>query len=490
MRRLLTSSLRQPYGQATRQLSVSQSARTLTHYRAARNASMSKDTYTSWGNYPPHQQGGEHLPIHCQNYVQNTPSSLLPFGNGRSYGDVCLNPNGKVIDSNLHDCFMQFCPESGKIECQGGVLLASILDLVIPHGWFLTVTPGTQYVTLGGAIANDVHGKNHHRVGSFGNHLIGFKLLRSNGEILTCSPQENSPLFCATIGGLGLTGVILSAEFQLTPIHNSDIIQQSIRFKNLSEFFSLAKESDSHYEYTVAWVDCLATGKHTGRGIFLRGNHSATPQTSQSSRSKPVLQVPFTPPISLINRWTLKAFNQFYYHKQSSQKPIRQVTANAFFYPLDRIKKWNRIYGPKGFLQHQCVVPMENAETAIAELLNTISRHRSGSFLAVLKTFGTIQSRGLLSFPRPGTTLALDFPYRGKSTEKLFAQLNQIVIDAGGALYPAKDATMSPDHFQQSFPRHEEFSGFIDPQFDSSFWQRVTANKNTSIHPNCQRARS
>ncbi|PCJ37563.1 MAG: hypothetical protein COA99_12655 [Moraxellaceae bacterium] len=234
--------------------------------------------YRSWGHYPATQQQGEHLPLDAQAFIKKNQTSLLPFGNGRSYGDVCLNPKGKVVDSNSQDCFLSFCPESGQIECQGGVLLADVLDLVIPKGWFLAVTPGTKYVTVGGAIANDVHGKNHHNMGSFGNHLSEFKLLRSNGDILNCSDNENSDYFSATIGGLGLTGIILSAKFQLMPLSNPDIIQETIRFENLKQFFKLASKSEQSNQYTVAWVDCLATGTHTGRGLFMRGNHSTAQQ--------------------------------------------------------------------------------------------------------------------------------------------------------------------------------------------------------------------
>ena len=459
--------------------------------------------YRSWGNYPAtHQQGG-HLPLDTQTFIKKNQTSLLPFGKGRSYGDVCLNPTGIVVDSNSQDCFLSFCSVSGQIECQGGVLLADVLDLAVPQGWFLAVTPGTKYVTVGGAIANDVHGKNHHNKGSFGNHLSEFKLLRSNGEILNCSENENSDYFNATIGGLGLTGIILSAKFQLMPASNPSIYQETIRFQNLQQFFRLAQESEKDYEYTVAWVDCLASGTHTGRGLFMRGNHSTTkhsttkqclesqspsPPTTTFPASKSNLSVPFTPPISLINRWTLKAFNQFYYSKNITKTSTRQVSADQFFYPLDSIKHWNRIYGPRGFLQHQCVIPMKEAEPAITELLRTIGRHRTGSFLAVLKTFGSEKARGLLSFPRPGATLALDFPYQGKVTQTLLAQLNQITVEAGGAIYPAKDATMNQSQFQQSFPRHEEFSQFIDPQFNSAFWERVMGVKESTNKTSYQHA--
>ncbi|PCI42816.1 MAG: FAD-binding oxidoreductase [Moraxellaceae bacterium] len=332
-------------------------------------------------------------------------------------------------------------------------------------------------------------------MGSFGNHLSEFKLLRSNGDILNCSDNENSDYFSATIGGLGLTGIILSAKFQLMPLSNPDIIQETIRFENLKQFFKLASKSEQSNQYTVAWVDCLATGTHTGRGLFMRGNHSTAqqnlePQPSKftSLSSKPILRIPFTPPISLINRWTLKAFNQLYYSRNITKQSTRHVSAEQFFYPLDSIKHWNRIYGPKGFLQHQCVIPMKEAEPAITELLRTISRHRTGSFLAVLKTFGSKKSRGLLSFPRAGATLALDFPYQGEATQNLFAQLNQITVEAGGAIYPAKDATMNQHQFQQSFPRHEEFSQLIDPQFNSAFWERVMGTKESATKTAYQRA--
>lgn len=470
---------------------------------------MPTGKYRSWGNYPAQAQTGKHLPRDPQSFFKNNHTKLLPFGNGRSYGDVCLNPKGNVVDNDQLDHFINFCPISGKIECQGGVLLASILELVVPHGWFLAVTPGTKFITVGGAIANDVHGKNHHQVGSFGNHLLGFTLLRSDGDIINCSASENSNFFSATIGGLGLTGIILSAEIQLKPIHSTEVTAETLPFANLKEFFALSQMSNQRFEYTVAWVDCLAKGKHTGRGLLMRGNHSgATPKSPSESapspknqsplkplrfprqRQRPLSQIPFTPPFSLINRWTLRGFNALYYYAQRLPKSPRQATFDHFFYPLDGIKHWNRIYGPKGFLQHQCVIPMAEAEPTLIQLLKIIRQHHTGSCLAVLKTFGAIQPPGLLSFPRQGTTLAMDFPYRGEATLKLFAQLNQTVMEAGGALYPAKDATMTPQQFQHGFPRYAEFSRFIDPRFSSALWQRVMAGQTSTKTPYFHQASS
>lgn len=433
--------------------------------------------YRSWGNFPPSSQRGMRLPSCPKSPLQEYDDKILPFGNGRSYGDVCLNPDGVVVDTRNHDHFIQFCPDSGRISCQAGVQLAQILDLVIPHGWFLPVTPGTKFVTVGGAIANDVHGKNHHVAGSFGNHVLALSLLGSDGNVRQCSEGENSALFHASIGGLGLTGLIMSAEIQLKPIGNAALETESIKYGNVAEFFQLSRQSEQDYEYTVAWVDCLATGKQLGRGLFIRGNHASSLRPGKISKANPLLQVPFTPPISLINKWSLKCFNQAYYHKQFKKRLRSLVAYNPFFYPLDGVKNWNRIYGRQGFLQHQCVVPMPQAEDVIAELIAFISSKKVGSFLVVLKMLGDVQSKGLLSFCRPGATLALDFPYTGPETLALFRQLNEIVSQGGGAIYPAKDATMSEQQFKKAYPRWQEFEKFIDPQFNSQFWDRVMGRR-------------
>jgi FAD/FMN-containing dehydrogenase len=401
----------------------------------------------------------------------------LPYGNGRSYGDSCLNDGGRLLATRGLDRFIAFDAATGVLECEAGMLLTDIITRVLPQGWFLPVTPGTQFVTVGGAIANDVHGKNHHRAGSFGRHLLGLDVLRSSGERLQCSAQQNSGLFAATIGGLGLTGLILSARLQLRRCPGPAIAGESLRLGDLGEFFARSRESDHDWEYTVAWVDCLARGAALGRGLLLRGNHftTETPPAAPDLR----LTVPFDPPVSLIGPVTLKAFNAAYAHRPGATG-TRLWHYQPFFYPLDGVRQWNRLYGPRGFYQYQCVLPMHKAEDGLRELLRSIAASGEGSFLAVLKLFGDLPSPGLLSFPRQGATLALDFPNRGSATLQLLDRLDTITLAAGGALYPAKDARMSAAMFRASFPALDRFLPYLDPAMSSSFWRRVQPPGNTT----------
>ena len=432
--------------------------------------------YQSWGRYPGTPQTA--VPVHWRHETLPLDGSrektALPYGNGRSYGDSCQNDGGVLMDTRPLNRFIAFDEDSGILRCEAGVLLSEILKLFVPRGWFLPVTPGTRFVTVGGAIANDVHGKNHHRAGTFGCHVHCFELLRSDGTRLLCSESENPDWYRATIGGLGLTGLITWAGIRLQPVTGPWIHQETIRYENLEEFFELSADSDSSFEYTVAWVDCLARGPRLGRGIFMRGNSIEEPERGSPRSPGLRLTVPLDPPFSLVNPYTLKAFNTLYYNKQRKRRRTARVHYEPFFYPLDKILHWNRIYGPKGFLQYQCVVPEENGREAIREILAQISGSETGSFLAVLKMFGDKTSPGLLSFPRPGPTLALDFPNRGATTFELLDRLDRVVRSAGGAVYPAKDARMSPESFRHYFPDYMRLSEYRDPCFSSSFWRRVT----------------
>lgn len=427
------------------------------------------DVGTSWGGWPKYS----HKITAVTHRFGSLPSapSILPFGNGRSYGDVCLNKDGTLLATRGLDRFIDFDPATGVLECEAGSLLNEILDLTLSHGWFLPVSPGTCFVTAGGAIANDVHGKNHHRVGSFCNHVLEFELQRSDGQILNCTTRENPDWFCATAGGLGLTGLIRRVKLQMRRVPGPWILGDSQRFSNLREFFALARESDADYEYTVAWLDCAAGRSRLGRGVFMRGNHAPV---DRSPPAASFLRLPFTPPFSLVNRLSLATFNQLYFHRSAAERRDALWHFRSFFYPLDRVLNWNRIYGPKGFFQYQCVVPEDNAKESLEEMLKLIGRSGLGSFLVVLKLFGHIRSLGMMSFPRPGATLALDFPNRGQPTLSLLETLDAITRNAGGAVYPAKDARMSAASFQQYFPKWKQFREYIDPRFSSSFWRRVT----------------
>jgi FAD/FMN-containing dehydrogenase len=432
---------------------------------------VTETTFTSWGNVirKPHESAPL-LSRHADFPAAPAQSSVLPYGNGRSYGDSCLNVGAALIPTRGLDRFISLDTTSGILTCEAGVLLDEMFRVIMPGGWFVPVTPGTRFVTLGGAIANDVHGKNHHAVGTIGRHILCFELLRSDGQRLICSPTENPHLFNATIGGLGLTGVITWAQLQLRPISGPLMNVETVRFANLDEFLQLQAESDDDFEYTVAWVDCLGTGSQLGRGWFERANHSPT-RAGLPPAPQRGLNIPFAPPFSLVNAASLRIFNTLYYHRPRTRLGERWF--ESYFYPLDSVSNWNRLYGPRGLYQYQCVIPDDAGRDGTVALLNAIARSGQGSFLAVLKAFGGLESPGLLSFPRRGLTLALDFPNRGQSLERVFSELDAIVRDTGGRLYPAKDGRMPPELFREGFPRWREFAQYIDPRCSSSFWRRV-----------------
>lgn len=399
-------------------------------------------------------------------------SPVLAYGNGRSYGDSCLNDGGTLIDTRGLDEVLAFDRETGLLTCGPGLLFDRLLDIVVPAGWFPPVTPGTSFVTIGGALANDVHGKNHHSAGTFGCHVRAFELMRSDGQSLLCAPDINADLFAATIGGFGLTGLVTQVTLQLMPIRSAAMEQEILHFDNLDGFFELAASSDATHDYTVAWVDALASGRHLGRGVFFRANHAPDYGFLPPSVGRN-LRFPVRPPFPLINRTTLSAFNWLYRHSQPRGAAPRRVPYRPFFYPLDRIRDWNRVYGPQGLRQFQCAVPMAEARSAVEEMLRRALAAGEASFLTVLKLFGAKRSPGLMSFPIQGATLTLDFANRGARTEALLTELDRIAIAAGGRVNPYKDARMSPATFRASFPQWRAFAAHIDPGFSSDFWRRV-----------------
>ena len=439
-----------------------------------------KKQYKSWGFYPPAKHK-DTIKLNWINDVLNfdkIKTSVLPYGLGRSYGDNCLNNGNTLIDTSGISRFMEFNRKTGIIKCEAGVSFAEILKVIVPSGWFFPVTPGTKFITVGGAIANDVHGKNHHKAGTFGKHVLSFELLRSDGKKYICSATENIELYKATIGGMGLTGLILWAEFKLKPIKNAYIDAETIKFKNLDEFFMLSEKSSKDYEYIVSWIDCSSRGNNFGRGLFFRGNNSNLDKSELPKPKTPKrLPFPFTAPVFLLNRVTIKIANAVIYRSQLKKHSKMIKHYDPFFYPLDSILNWNRMYGKRGFFQYQCVVPYKDGGAAIRKILGAIAKSGMGSFLAVLKTMGDISSRGRLSFPREGVTLALDFANHGDKTHKLFTDLDKIVKSVGGALYPCKDARMPPAMFRFSYPKLKEFKKYIDPKFSSSQWRRVNDKK-------------
>jgi FAD/FMN-containing dehydrogenase len=427
----------------------------------------------SWNRWPRVDHRALITLQHRHDPLPKISGFMLAHGAGRSYGDVCLNAQGTLLLTRRLDRFIEFDRYAGRLRCESGVLLHEALQLIVPQGWFLPVTPGTSYVTIGGAIANDVHGKNHHWAGSFGHHVRRLGLLRSDGSEIICSPTEHSAWFAATVGGLGLTGLILWAELDLLPISNPFMLMHSQRMRSLDAFWDISAQMSEIWPYTVAWVDCLATGSRRGRGVFFAARHAPAQDRLPRHRER-TISFPIDPPFSLVGTLSLRAFNELYY-RRSRPASVTLQHYSSYFYPLDRIRNWNRMYGRNGFLQYQCVLPLDASREAVAALLTATAKRGQGSFLAVLKTFGDMPAAGMLSFTRPGVTLALDCAIRGASTFALFQELDAIVSAAGGAVYPAKDARMAPRLFRSGYPRIDEFLEYMDPQFSSSFWRRVTA---------------
>ena len=437
---------------------------------------MTEETPTaleSWGRYPRTRAVARDLRWADEPLPVRPGERVLAYGNGRSYGDSCLNDGGVSLCTRGLHRLRSFDRATGLLRIEAGALLSEILELVVPAGWFLPVTPGTKFVTLGGAVANDIHGKNHHVAGCLGSHVRSFELLRSSGERLVCSASENPALFAATIGGLGLTGVMTWVELQLLRVQGPFIDTDNVVLGSLDDFFAVSAESKD-WPYTVAWIDSVARGTKLGRGIFFRGRHADAAGDAPRSLLNGWLRVPFTLPPHLLNKMSIRAFNTVVgatWRRQAGH-PGR-AHYEPFFYPLDAVGSWNRIYGPGGLMQYQAVVPHQNKD-AIAALLDEVARG-PGSFLTVLKIFGDIPSPGMMSFPRPGITLNLDFPFEGERTLALCERLDAVVRSARGALYPAKDARMPRDLFELSFPRLQEFLPHVDPRFSSSFWRRVRA---------------
>ncbi|MEB3359815.1 MAG: FAD-binding oxidoreductase [Synechococcales bacterium] len=439
---------------------------------------------TGWGRYPvvtsalqrPEKVATlEHL---CQ---QDDPS-LLARGAGRSYGDAALNGSGQTILTERLNRMLAFDAQTGRLRCEAGVSLKEILDVFVPRGWFPWVTPGTKFVTVGGAIAFDVHGKNHHQDGSFCRHVHRFNLILASGETVTCSRDENADLFWATVGGLGLTGIITDVELSLQPIETAYINGHNIKARNLDEAIALFDQYEPLYQYSVAWIDCLASGASLGRSILMLGNHAKVDDLNPNQRPYPLslkpkqrFRVPFDPPAGLLNRYTMGAFNTLYYGRQFSREVRAIADYDSFFYPLDFIWDWNRLYGKRGFVQYQCVFPPETSRIGLIEVLEQCSQKGWGSFLAVLKRFGP--QEGILSFPMPGFTLTLDMPVKPGLFEFL-ELLDQLVIRRGGRVYLAKDARLSPESFRAMYPNYGDWLAIksrIDPtnQFKSTMSDRL-----------------
>jgi FAD/FMN-containing dehydrogenase len=436
-----------------------------------------KPPFESWGRYPSYEATLK--PLHWQGdfpaAISGVHTGALAVGMGRSYGDVCLLNEGTLLPTTAMNRLLDFDAETGLLTAEAGITLAQILDFAVPRGYFLPVTPGTKYVTLGGAIANDIHGKNHHVAGTFGNHVTQFELVRSDGQHLHCSPTSNPSHYAATIGGLGLTGVITWAQLRLKPIISRMVDFEGIQFHGIDEFLSLTQAAEN-IEYTVSWVDCTSTGKNFIRGVFMQGDHSQVPAPLKAS-SKPKLVFPFELPGFALNRFSIGAFNSLYFHKQMKPRVMALQDYEPFFYPLDIALHWNRMYGKRGLLQFQYAIPWEHAREGTVAVLKEVAKSGLASFLAVLKVFGDVPSPGMMSFPKPGITLALDFPIKPEKSFALFDRLAAMTQEFGGRLYPAKDARMTAEQFQAFYPQWQEFAKYKDPALTSSFWERVVGAK-------------
>src|SRR3954468_10535564 len=427
---------------------------------------------SSWGRLGsvPHEIRRPAFLDEVQAAIRSPGAPQLCFGLGRSYGDVCLNANGELIVTDALDRITSFDRERGILRAEAGLSLDRLLRIAVPAGWFPPVVPGTKFITLGGAVANDVHGKNHEAVGTFGAHVTALGLVRSTGEVLTLSRIENSELFAATIGGLGLTGVILWVELHLAPIRSAMIESETLPLKDLADFFRVSEEG-ADWPYRVAWIDCLARGSAAGRGFYIRGRHADS--GGLAVHRAPRIGAPFDAPGWLLNAHSISLFNTAYRHRPF-MLGAKRLHYDPFFFPLDALANWNRLYGKRGFFQHQSVIPMAGAFDALRKLLQLTADFGQGSFLVVLKLFGDKRSPGLLSFPMPGPTLALDFSNKGESTRRLLDRMAEVVVAAGGRLYPAKDATMSGEAFRAGYPNWRKLEAARDPAIMSDFWRRVT----------------
>jgi FAD/FMN-containing dehydrogenase len=400
-------------------------------------------------------------------------TNFLPRGLGRSYGDVCVNDGGTLLHTFRRDRLISFDVASGVMECDAGASLADIAEVALRNGWFLPVTPGTRFVTLGGAIANDIHGKNHHAAGTFGRHVQSMRLRRSDGDSIL---QPGDALFNATIGGLGLTGLIERAKIQLLRVPGPGIVQETILFgrhdpkRSVDQYLAMEAAS-SDWPYTVGWIDTM---HHNLRGVLFRGRHCEGP-AQWCSPVAAKFSMPIDAPQWALGNWSARAFNAAYFRAQAL-KTASQKTLPLwpFFYPLDAVNAWNRAYGRRGFVQYQFVVPKAHACESIVHILMHLRSSKVASYLAVIKSFGDIASPGLMSFPMPGVTVTLDIAAPADRERRALDRADVMVADAGGRVYPAKDARMSNVVFQKFFPQWRALEAMRDPMISSSFWRRVT----------------
>jgi len=429
-------------------------------------------SFMSWGMYPKIKSTVfKFNKEEALKEIINTHDELIPRGNGRSYGDSALSSN--IINVKPKDYFIDFDEEKGLLHVQAGVLLSEILESYVPKGWFLKVTPGTKLITVGGAIASDIHGKNHHVEGCFSECIQEFEIMLADGVVVTSSKQATPELFKATCGGMGLTGIILSAKIYLKKINSQYIDQTTIKTKNLKETFE-AFEAYKNKPYSVAWIDCLAKGDKIGKCLLMVGDFKDDGRLDYKKKKQ--ISIPFNFPSFCLNKWSIKAFNWIYYRKVKNKVSVQEVGIDTFFYPLDAIGHWNRIYGKNGFTQYQFILPKEQSYQGLEEILTAISLSGKGSFLAVLKLYGKANDN-YLSFPMEGYSLALDFKIE-KGLFELLDKLDDIVVKYKGRIYLAKDVHVSKEIFEQGYPQIETFRQYrrenkMDIKFQSLQSKRV-----------------
>lgn len=438
---------------------------------------MRTQEISGWGRYPKETC---HL-VRPEKYkdLHAYGESSIARGYGRSYGDASLNKDNTVILTERLNRFLAFDQDRGILTCEAGVTLKEILDVIVPAQWFLPVTPGTQYASLGGCVAADVHGKNHHHAGSLGKYIIAFELIVADNKKILCTPKDHAELFWATIGGMGLTGIIGTIVLKLIPIASTEMIVSHHASENLEEVFHTLSDPACDDDYSVAWIDTLAENQKMGRGIVMTAHHAENDEVSPKYKRKKIntKNIPIDLPSCLLNSFTIKLYNNYYFKKQSQKKQVFATDYQQFFYPLDNITHWNRLYGKKGFVQYQCVLPEKKAFEGIQQILRLDYTQKNPGFLAVLKKLGHT-SQGLLSFPMPGYTLALDIPFRGETTLQQLKIFDEIILSHDGRVYLAKDASLSPEYFRQMYPRYPEWLAIkqkIDPEnkFNSSLSRRL-----------------
>ena len=441
---------------------------------------MSMEVLGGWGGTPMCLTEIHEMNIGLPDATQVKSRSIIARGLGRGYGDCAINGIG--ITANCQS-LNQFTVTDGILDAQAGASIDEVLRVIVPSGYFIPVTPGTKFVTIGGAIAADVHGKNHHKDGSFGNFVVELDLLIADGTTQTISPSINPKLFWATVGGMGLTGVILSAKVQLPAIKTSRIFSTNIVCKNLDVLMNEMIRADEYSKYSVAWVDTLARGKKLGRSILSIGDHAAETDLDKKLRksplqysSKQLISFPKIAFSGVINRVTVRMFNALWFYKAKFTKKRKLVSFDSFFYPLDGVRNWNHVYGKGGFVQYQFSVP-DDASDLVGFVLDKLSQQRIPSFLSVLKRFGA-NGDGLISFPSKGWTLAVDIPTGVAGLGELLDELDAKVVDAGGKIYLAKDSRMNPNLVESMYPLLNEFrkvKNEIDPEnvFQSNLSRRL-----------------